>query len=199
MKHKESTEAGGGVFAPTKPIKEGLVSQIASKFQNNETVVLRKKSSTSEISPVIKELPKTSVVASVSRTESHQARFNSARAMFEKMGSADDLDSISSSNGNGNRGSRASSVQRSRSTSPFNTKVNPVQPPRSPETPETVSFKKQVFVRQRTCFNIFFSIFTESYDKIFIDKCWFYQWFFSLNFSLKQYKPPGPFFRQWSQ
>lgn len=156
MKHKESTEAGGGVFAPTKPIKEGLVSQIASKFQNNETVVLRKKSSTSEISPVIKELPKTSVVASVSRTESHQARFNSARAMFEKMGSADDLDSISSSNGNGNRGSRASSVQRSRSTSPFNTKVNPVQPPRSPETPETVSFKKQVFVRQRTSFNIFF-------------------------------------------
>ena len=141
MKHKESTEAGGGVFAPTKPIKEGLVSQIASKFQNNETVVLRKKSSTSEISPVIKELPKTSVVASVSRTESHQARFNSARAMFEKMGSADDLDSISSSNGNGNRGSRASSVQRSRSTSPFNTKVNPVQPPRSPETPDTVSLK----------------------------------------------------------
>ena len=139
MKHKESTEAGGGgVFAPTKPIKEGLVSQIASKFQNNETVVLRKKSSTSD-SPVIKELPsKTSVVASVSRTESHQARFNSARAMFEKMGSADDLDSISSSNGNGNRGSRASSVQRSRSTSPFNTKVNSVQPPRSPETPETV-------------------------------------------------------------
>merc|ERR1712012_390115 len=137
MKHKESTEAGGGVFAPTKPIKEGLVSQIASKFQNNETVVLRKKSSTSD-SPVIKELPsKTSVVASVSRTESHQARFNSARAMFEKMGSADDLDSISSSNGNGNRGSRASSVQRSRSTSPFNTKVNSVQPPRSPETPET--------------------------------------------------------------
>ena len=46
---------------------------------------------------------------------------------------------------------------------------------------------------------IFFSIFIESYDKIFIDKCWFYQWFFSLNFSLKQYKPPGPFFRQWSQ
>ena len=62
----------------------------------------------------------------------------SARAMFEKMGSADDLDSISSSNGN-NRGSRASSVQRSRSTSPFNT-VKSVQPPRSPETPETVSF-----------------------------------------------------------
>ena len=75
MKHKESTEAGGGVFAPTKPIKEGLVSQIASKFQNNETVVLRKKSSVTE--PVIKEpkTPKTSV-ASVSRTESHQARFN---------------------------------------------------------------------------------------------------------------------------
>ena len=139
MKHKESTEAGGGVFAPTKPIKEGLVSQIASKFQNNETVVLRKKSSVTE--PVsLKEplkTPKTSV-ASVSRTESHQARFNSARAMFEKMGSADDLDSISSSNGN-NRGSRASSVQRSRSTSPFNT-VKSVQPPRSPETPETVSF-----------------------------------------------------------
>ena len=137
MKHKESTEAGGGVFAPTKPIKEGLVSQIASKFQNNETVVLRKKSSVTE--PVVKETktPKTSV-ASVSRTESHQARFNSARAMFEKMGSADDLDSISSSNGN-NRGSRASSVQRSRSTSPFNTKMNSVQPPRSPETPETVN------------------------------------------------------------
>ena len=158
MKHKESTEAGGGVFAPTKPIKEGLVSQIASKFQNNETVVLRKKSSTSEISPVIKELPKTSVVASVSRTESHQARFNSARAMFEKMGSADDLDSISSSNGNGNRGSRASSVQRSRSTSPFNTKVNPVQPPRSPETPETVSFKKQVSSAKERVL-IFFNIY----------------------------------------
>ena len=192
MKHKESTEAGGGVFAPTKPIKEGLVSQIASKFQNNETVVLRKKSSTSEISPVIKELPKTSVVASVSRTESHQARFNSARAMFEKMGSADDLDSISSSNGNGNRGSRASSVQRSRSTSPFNTKVNPVQPPRSPETPDTVSLKTG---SKERVFN--FSIFTESYDKIIIDKCWFLQWF-GLNYSLQQYKPPG-LDRQWSQ
>ena len=36
---------------------------------------------------------KTSLVA---RTESHQARFNNARAMFEKMGSTDDLDSLSS-------------------------------------------------------------------------------------------------------
>jgi hypothetical protein len=41
----------------------------------------------SDVSPTKKK--KTSV--SVSRTESHQARFNSARAMFEKMGSADDL------------------------------------------------------------------------------------------------------------
>lgn len=38
-------------------------------------------------------LKKTSLVA---RTESHQARFNNARAMFEKMGSTDDLDSLSS-------------------------------------------------------------------------------------------------------
>ena len=39
----------------------------------------------SDVSPTKKKK------TSVSRTESHQARFNSARAMFEKMGSADDL------------------------------------------------------------------------------------------------------------
>ena len=78
-------------------------------------------------------------VNSVVRTENHQALFNSARAMFEKLGgSNDDLDSISSSP-NGiryNRGpssSRGSSVQRSRSTSPpVCSKLNS-QPPKTPE------------------------------------------------------------------
>ena len=156
MKHKESTENGGGASL-VKPLKKegGLVSQIASKFQNNDTSVSNsvrvKKTSDSilysKVEPPAPAIKKNSVasVASVSRTESHQARFNSARAMFEKMGSADDLDSISSNEKN--RGSRASSVQRSRSTSPFNSKVtsatvvaNP-QPPRSPEVPELVSYK----------------------------------------------------------
>ena len=112
MKHKDSStsaEAGGsssGGGGYSKPIKEGLVSQIASKFQqtNNKDipttnpVIVRKKSdsilaykasSSSDVLPV----KKTSLV---SRTESHQTRFNNARAMFEKMGSTDDLDSISS-------------------------------------------------------------------------------------------------------
>ena len=112
MKHKDSStsaeaggsSSGGGGFS--KPIKEGLVSQIASKFQqtNNKDipttnpVIVRKKSdsilaykaSSSDVLPAVK---KTSLV---SRTESHQTRFNNARAMFEKMGSTDDLDSISS-------------------------------------------------------------------------------------------------------
>ena len=41
MKHKDSTptsvEAGSGGGHGAKPIKEGLVSQIASKFQQNHT------------------------------------------------------------------------------------------------------------------------------------------------------------------
>ena len=52
---------------------------------------------------------------SVSRTESHQARFNSARAMFEKMGSADDLLDESTKNvsrQNVSLPTRASSVGR---------------------------------------------------------------------------------------
>ncbi len=151
MKSKESNNndsggGSGGVFGPTKPLKKegGLVSQIASKFQNNETGVaeLKQSSNNCAIPPSVRHkktsdsilhvkdpaeissvaIKKTSLV---SRTESHQARFNSARAMFEKMGSADDLDSISSNEKN--RGSRASSVQRSRSTSPFNSKVSSVR------------------------------------------------------------------------
>ena len=150
-----------------KALREGggLVSQMASKFQQQQTTetpktasvhstqslphsVRHKKTSDSVLysSTAAKEpvspLRKTSVVVtSVARTESHQARFNSARAMFEKMGSADDLDSITSSTppGGNNRGSRASSVQRSRSTSPFNSKVGSnAGPPRSPEVIEPV-------------------------------------------------------------
>ena len=174
MKHKPElpgSEAGSGgtgpgpgsCFAAPKPIKEGLVSQIASKFQQvpdtaaEKTTLTNMASSstrtkktsdsilyTSSASKKEAILPPVKKTSSVSRTESHQARFNSARAMFEKMGSADDLDSISSGGGGApgnNRGSssRASSVQRSRSTSPFNSKVNSQQPPRSPETPEAVS------------------------------------------------------------
>ena len=142
------------VFPPTTSatgtVKEGLVSQIASKFQNvgdkstpeNELDRLsakRKKSDTtnsvhkysssnvtSQSSDNIRlisnsgdykmgshlkdnsrfhsiALRKPSSTKSqhpagdINRTDSHQARFHNARAMFEKMGSADDLDNMPTS------------------------------------------------------------------------------------------------------
>lgn len=160
MKHKETLAAAPSAAAGlNKPIKKegGLVSQMASKFQQHDTSVISPTATslplatTTTTAPSSVRLKKTSdsVLYSkessilnakknslVSRTESHQARFNSARAMFEKMGSADDLDSISSDK---NRGSRASSVQRSRSTSPFNSKINVASnPPRSPDQPQVL-------------------------------------------------------------
>ena len=141
------------VFSPigptTGPVKEGLVSQIASRFQQQVGVAntaeseIEKLSAKRKISEPVKSVHKhnTSNVPSLSsenlgfisnsgdslirtpfkenqqqatsprklsaaradhvtssnRTDSHQARFHNARAMFEKMGSADDLDSIPAS------------------------------------------------------------------------------------------------------
>lgn len=148
-----STGGLGGDFVPIKPLvkKEGgLVSQIASKFQNSDTssprstaVSLKKTSDCVLIKPSTKDSTVSAVaikknsVNSVVRTENHQALFNSARAMFEKLGSNDDLESISSPPGiRYNRGpssSRGSSVQRSRSTSPpVSSRLNS-QPPKTPE------------------------------------------------------------------
>ena len=95
-----ATTAGSEILAK----KEGLVSQIASKFQRQvepenppEPVVLRKKSDSS--TSVLKLSSSTELAhksSGISRTESHQTRFHNARAMFERMGSADDLDNVGS-------------------------------------------------------------------------------------------------------
>ena len=58
-----------------------MLAQFLKPFSNLSCFLL----DGSDVSPTKKKK------TSVSRTESHQARFNSARAMFEKMGSADDL------------------------------------------------------------------------------------------------------------
>ncbi len=94
-----------------KRIKEGLVSQIASKFQRQESgadsapaprrperISLDLPSPTSPqrfSSESRKDEDRARVVArrAVTRTESHHTRFNNARALFEKLGSAEELDS----------------------------------------------------------------------------------------------------------
>ena len=156
-KYGSNNTCGGSsinsIFSPTGivtgPVKEGLVSQIASKFQQQVGVTniaeneIEKFSAKRKISEPIKSvhkyncsnLPqiasensglisgsgdsvfgsqikdsqfhatsyrKTSTVrtdhfSTSNKTDSHQARFHNARAMFEKMGSADDLDSIPAS------------------------------------------------------------------------------------------------------
>ena len=130
-----STTRGGfgsnSIFSPigstAGPVKEGLVSQIASKFQQqvgvssnseNETETQRRKKSDPIIS-VNKYIPSSVpsqsgdsigsnssalrkistksdsyITSSTNRTDSHQTRFHNARAMFEKLGSTDDLDSV---------------------------------------------------------------------------------------------------------
>jgi hypothetical protein len=98
--------------AATTPVREGLVSKIASRFQtSNGELVYRKPEQLSlmtkpnRISNLTSPTRKRSLVEQeedkaaagkrpVSRTESHHARFNNARAMFEKMGSAEELDSV---------------------------------------------------------------------------------------------------------
>ncbi len=100
-----------------KRVKEGLVSQIASKFQRQETsststnaapaAATKRPERISLDSPSPTTSPSrrfSSVSAAearkeeerarrpVSRTESHHTRFNNARALFEKLGSAEELD-----------------------------------------------------------------------------------------------------------
>ena len=117
-------------------VKEGLVSKMASKFQQQaedssnsamtssttsvSAASSRKSSSVDMISHPTSLRKSSSDVSSsvdsklikspvhVTRTESHHARFNNARAMFEKMGSAEELDEKPSSSVN----NRASSVGR---------------------------------------------------------------------------------------
>ena len=149
------------------PVKEGLVSQIASRFQQvgvanfteSEADKLISKRKTSEpIKSVHKHSSsnfpalnndhsrlistsgdsvlgtqtkdghritsprktgniKSDITGSSNRTDSHQARFHNARAMFEKMGSADDLDSIPASPTVNNVPSFSSSVKPFRALS----------------------------------------------------------------------------------
>lgn len=75
------------VSAP--PVKK---TSLDTKFRPAEGTVGVKKTSLESRFIRSPEPPKPPVLASVVRTESHQARFNNARALFEKMGgSADDL------------------------------------------------------------------------------------------------------------
>ena len=146
-KYGSNNNCGGSsintIFSPigitTGPVKEGLVSQIASKFQQQVGVA---SSSETEIEKISAKRKTSEPIRSVhkfnssvnsekvsnsgdhllesqgnnllnhstsirklsanksdsstknNRSDSHQARFHNARAMFEKMGSADDLDSI---------------------------------------------------------------------------------------------------------
>ena len=146
-KYGSNNTCGGSsintIFSPigitTGPVKEGLVSQIASKFQQQVGVA---SSSETEIEKISAKRKTSEPIRSVhkfnssvnsekvsnfgdhllesqsnnlhnhstsirklsanksdsctknNRSDSHQARFHNARAMFEKMGSADDLDSI---------------------------------------------------------------------------------------------------------
>ena len=147
-KYGSNNTCGGSsinsIFSPigitTGPVKEGLVSQIASKFQqqvgvaNSSETEIEKISAKRKVSEPIRSVHRfnpTTNSDSISnsgdhvldsnskfqnhhllhksstnkiessgkqnRSESHQARFHNARAMFEKMGSADDLDSIPAS------------------------------------------------------------------------------------------------------
>ena len=149
-KYGSNNTCGGSsinsIFSPigitSGPVKEGLVSQIASKFQQQVGVAssaeteIEKTSAKRKISEPIKNIHKYNSCANSekisssgdhilelqnkdcqshasslrklstnksessaknSRSDSHQARFHNARAMFEKMGSADDLDSIPAS------------------------------------------------------------------------------------------------------
>lgn len=97
-------------------VREGLVSQIASRFQQQQQQQqqihhhLHQKPIHALVSPIAAQTPlssskenlnsanasatATSPTRNLSRSDSHQARFHSARAMFEKMGSADDLDNV---------------------------------------------------------------------------------------------------------
>ena len=147
-KYGSNNTCGGSsinsIFSPigitTGPVKEGLVSQIASKFQqqvgvaNSSETEIEKISAKRKVSEPIRSVHKFNSTAysdkisnsgdhvldsnikfqnhqflqksstnkiessgKQNRSESHQARFHNARAMFEKMGSADDLDSIPAS------------------------------------------------------------------------------------------------------
>ncbi len=117
-----------------KAVKEGLVSQIASRFQQQQQLEdSRRDPRENPRPPDAPKKPlfryptdpsssrsgdsdensskKPLVKRPVTRTESHHARFNSARAMFEKMGSADELDAVRPGS-RANPASRASSVGR---------------------------------------------------------------------------------------
>lgn len=97
-------------IATPKSLKEGLVSQMASKFQTSSSMESATKPrrperiSLDSPSPVTSPQRRFSSVDSsrkndedrfrkpVTRTESHHTRFNNARALFEKLGSAEELD-----------------------------------------------------------------------------------------------------------
>lgn len=135
-------------------VKEGLVSQIASKFQqfqgSNSTAGTPKRipDVTGGVAKLRFPPEKTPEVnnknvlspGSVNRTESHHARFNTARAMFEKMGSADELDE---------RGSSASPVTKGR-VSPRAASAGPRPSSRSSEEDVGNGENKSSFLRSRS-------------------------------------------------
>ncbi len=132
----DSSPAVVGVGSGKPAVKEGHVSKIASRFQKcdqkgdtvyrrPEPLSLMTKPSRPSLDGGGAEARKRSVVEQeeekaaaykrpVSRTESHQTRFNNARAMFEKMGSAEELDNATgpSSSSSAQPVTRASSVGR---------------------------------------------------------------------------------------
>ena len=114
----ENNAVPGSVVKKTSAVKEGHVSKIASRFQSpfiEEVAPIKPKPFRITSSP--EKVTSPSKKKSVTRTESHHARFNNARAMFEKMGSAEELDISGPPASAANPAARASSVGRTSSRS----------------------------------------------------------------------------------
>lgn len=101
----KKAEAGSSVNSTRKTSEITVRSSSRAASEMSED-----RSSSERISP-LRSSPK----KPVTRTESHHARFNTARAMFEKMGSAEELDNstLPPKKGSSSPTSRSSSVGRS--------------------------------------------------------------------------------------
>ena len=118
---------GGPVSGKKMSVKEGHVFQIASKFQQQAVhpdVISPTSKKQFRFSQDILTSPENSKMASLKTKQSQHARFTNARALFEKMGSAEELDvpstttttaplsTSSASRGRTSPSSRASSLGR---------------------------------------------------------------------------------------
>ncbi|XP_059088554.1 uncharacterized protein LOC131884711 [Tigriopus californicus] len=105
---------------PAKKAEAGSSISLNNSRKTSEIIVKNPSRAPSEVSEDRSSSERISPLRSspkkpVSRTESHHARFNTARAMFEKMGSAEELDNstLPPKKGSSSPTSRSSSVGRS--------------------------------------------------------------------------------------